>query len=316
MWNRTSIVQDALALRESGGTSASTNIAVVPSPVHLAKDGPGILLYCTSHSRGDVVFQEAPGPPAWPLELLEGGESSDDLEDPVLESPRTLADETFLEWRVKIKVLGFQTPATYHAMWVARHEDISTFIARAEILLRPIGGMYELLCFEPQPRNDCVTFACIPVWWQLHGVYTAVVTCDEPEARDFIVTANRGDVVEDVLPLRAQARDRTVDVFCSERPASALQQGQPSTSDENFHGAVIRMQQPGGATPAFPFLQALFIMILSVTAELPTCRDMSLLPRTGIFCSALVSFRPFVSSALGLQGHSCRLLLALMPKTS
>ena len=95
-----------------------------------------------------------------PVGVDEGEESeaaSDDAASSGRDSP--IQPE---EWRVPVMLLSYQTSLVYDALWVARDESASSWLARASILLVNSGGGHDILLPACQPVGRFLCLLCVP----------------------------------------------------------------------------------------------------------------------------------------------------------
>ena len=77
----------------------------------------------------------------------------------------------------------FQRVTAKRALFVARHESVTDFLVRSEILLKPlVMELYPILA-EAQALADRLAFVLTPSWWQqynLHALLVASAASNEP----------------------------------------------------------------------------------------------------------------------------------------
>ena len=92
-----------------------------------------------------------------------------------------IAADTPTEWRIRVHVHVFQSVTRVSTLFVARDEPVSSFIRRAEIILKPHTQPWDLYVPNPQPHEGRISVLLSPSWWESTGVH-AVLVASEPDA--------------------------------------------------------------------------------------------------------------------------------------
>ena len=134
-----------------------------------------------------------------PVGVDEGEESeaaSDDAASSGRDSP--IQPE---EWRVPVMLLSYQTSPVYDALWVARDESASSWLARASILLVPPGGGHDILLPACQPVGRFLCLLCVPRWWKAERLHPVLVADVRYAGEAYVAVARIDDGPREFLSL-------------------------------------------------------------------------------------------------------------------
>ena len=152
------------------------------------------------------------------------------------------------EWMVLIRLLRFQAPDEFRSLWVARGEDVDSFMLRARILLLPLSGFFELTMPPSQPDPSCITLIASPSWWRLDSVHSILLADVGEPSSVYTAVVRPDDDVEDHLPLHAQPRAERVHLFTDYMSTDADLFSWPHPP----MGGLVAVVHTDGAAPLFP----------------------------------------------------------------
>ena len=148
----------------------------------------------------------------------EGGESSSGESDDVLVACEFRPPD---RWRIMVRVLAYQSAPKYDTLWVARGESTESWLARANMLLAPPGGLHDLVLPPCQPLSRCVCLLQVPKWWQTSRLHAVLLADVRRPDEAYVEVVREDDGLEDFLPLHGQMVEETLEVFRCLGPADA-----------------------------------------------------------------------------------------------
>ena len=102
--------------------------------------------------------------------------------------------------RVRVALVSFQGPTTFHSLWYEEGEDLSGFLLRADILLHDDPEFLTVVPVDPQPAPTHFTLLLCPRWWRSVDIRAFLVTDSRPDRAPFMMTAFQGQEACDALP--------------------------------------------------------------------------------------------------------------------
>ena len=117
------------------------------------------------------------------------------------------------EWLLLIKILRHQRPAEFASLWISSEDSVDSFMQRAQILLVPPNGFFQVVLPETQPERHCLTVLVYPLWWNATPAKPFVIMQSGEEAVPFMQVAWPEDEWEELLPLHGQRREERVQAY-------------------------------------------------------------------------------------------------------
>ena len=131
---------------------------------------------------------------------VDEGEESEAASDDAASSDRDSPIQPE-EWRVPVMLLSYQTSPVYDALWVARDESASSWLARASILLVVLGGGPDILLPACQPVGRFLCLLCVPRWWKAEGLHPVLVADVRHAGEAYVAAARIDDGPQEFLSL-------------------------------------------------------------------------------------------------------------------
>ena len=117
------------------------------------------------------------------------------------------------EWRVPVMIVAFQTAPRYDVLWIAHDEPPASWMVRAQILVAPPGGLFEIVLPDFQPNSPFLCLLAVPACWRALHMH-AVLVCDvrSPDTAHLAI-ARPDDSLSDLLLLFGQSVEERISVF-------------------------------------------------------------------------------------------------------